>query len=268
MKRFATTMRKTAIALVAFAALAALATSAFATALMSDAFTYPNGNLTPNGGWATFSGAVTDIQVTSGRAVGFGPNANDDHVFFPAQPSTSGKTYACFDVIIPAVAGAPKAIYFAGLKDAGTSAFVSRVYVLPVAGGFTFGLSHSSTSATVGVVAWSTTTLLYDHKYNIVINYDPVLQKSTMWVDPVTESSTSVSIANTAIAALSVSTFFLRQSATAATLPASPSYAGTVDWGFSVDNLGVGTNFIDSCIQYKSTPTMHSTWGELKAIYH
>lgn len=256
MKRFVTTM----------ALFAVCAAPAFAAPILSEPFTYPNGNLAPNGGWATFSGAVTDIQVNAGRAVGFGPNANDDHIFFPAQPATS-KTYACFDVIIPPVAGAPKPIYFAALKDAGTANFVSRVYVLQVAGGFTFGLSHSSTSTTVGVVPWSATSLVYGQKYNIVINYDPVAKSSTLWVDPANEFSPSVSITNAAIASLSASTFALRQAATSATLPASPSYAGTADWGFSVDNLGIGTTFADACVQYQTTPATKSTWGQVKSIY-
>ncbi len=256
MKRFVTTV----------ALLAVSAASAFAAPILSEPFTYPNGNLTPNGGWANFSGAVTDVQVSAGRAVGFGPNANDDHIFFPAQ-TTAVKTYACFDLIIPTIVGAPKAIYFAALKDAGTANFVSRLYVLPIAGGFTFGLSHSSTSATVGVVAWSATTLNYNQKYNIVLNYDPVAKSSTLWVDPANELSTSVSITNAAIAALSTATFALRQSASAATLPASPSYAGTADWGFSVDNLGIGNTFNDSCVQYQTTPATKSTWGQVKSIY-
>ncbi len=172
-------MRKTAIVLSAIGLAAVVfAAPVLATSLLTETFTYPAGNLVPNGGWANFSGAVTDIQVVGGRADGYGPNANDDHVFFAAQPTTS-KTYACFLAKIPAVVGAPKAIYFAALKDAGTFAFVSRVYVLPITGGFTFGLSHSSTSSTVGVVAWSSTTLLYDHDYNIVINYDPSTKSST-----------------------------------------------------------------------------------------
>jgi len=266
MKRFATTLRKPAIALIALAAIATLATSAFAAPLMSESFTYPNGNLVPNGGWANFSGAVTDIQVSGGRATGSGPNANDDTKSFALQPTTS-KTYACFDVIIPAVAGAPKAIYFAMLKDASTSTFVSRVYVVPVTGGFTFAISHSSTTATAGVTAWSTSTLLYDHKYNVVINYDPVAKTSKLWVDPATESSTNVTDTNSGIAALGVSAFGLRQSTTAATLPATPNFTGTVDWGFSVDNLGVGTTFGDACAQYQSTPTTRSTWGAVKSIY-
>ncbi|MFI5279210.1 MAG: hypothetical protein ACHQU1_01845 [Gemmatimonadales bacterium] len=266
MKRFATTLRKPAIALIALAALATLATSAFATTLMSDAFTYPNGNLVPNGGWANYSGAGTDIQVVSGRAVGSHLNAPDDHKLFAVQPTTS-KTYACFDVIIPAVAAAPKPVYFCELKDAGATNLVSRVYVLPIPGGWTFGVSHSSTSATVGVTPWSAATLLFDHKYNVVINYDPVNHSSTLWVDPATESSTSVTDTNPNIAALAVQGFGLRESGTASTLPPSPSYVGTADITYSLDNLGVGTTFDDACTQYRTTPTTKSTWGAVKSIY-
>jgi hypothetical protein len=261
------TMRKTVITLLALGLAASFAatTAAAAPLPLSETFSYPDGNLVPNGGWANFSGAVTDVQVVSGRAVGFGPNANDDHVFFTAQPLTA-KTYACFLVKIPAVVGPPKPIYFFAMKDAGTANFVSRVYVLQITGGWTFGLSHSSTSATVGVVPWSASTLLYDHDYNVVVCYDPVAHSSTMWVDPVNELSTSVSIVNAAIAALPVSTVILRQSATAATLPPTPVYTGTADWGFSVDNLGVGTTFNEACVA-GPTPTRVQTWGRLKALY-
>lgn len=257
-------MRKTAIALLVLGLTAVMVSPALAGSLLSEGFTYPDGNLAGNGGWTTFSGAITDVQVTSGRAVGFGPNANDDHTAFAAQ-ATTVKTYACFKVRIPAVAAAPKPIYFFALKDAGTANFVSRVYVLALSGGgWTFGLSHSSTSATVGVVPWGS-ALSYDTDYTIAINYDPVAKSSTMWVDPVNEASTSVSITNAAIPANAISTVALRQSATSATLPASPSYAGTADWGFSVDDISVGTTFDDACPGV--TPTNTSTWGRVKTIY-
>jgi hypothetical protein len=231
---------------------------------MSDGFSYPNGNLVPNGSWANFSGAATDIQVASGRAVGSGPAANDDHKLFPVQ-STTSKTYACFEVVIPAPAGAPKPIYFAMLKDAGTSIFVSRVYVLPLAGGaWTFGISHSSTSGTVGVTPWGA-ALSYGTTYYIVINYDPVAKTSTLWVNPANELSTNVTDTNAAATAVAVQGFGLRQSATAATLPAVPAYVGAADWGFSVDNLGVGTSFDDACFQV--TPAKKSSWGEVKVLY-
>jgi len=268
MKRFVTTLRKPAVALLAIAALAMLATSAFAAVLMSDSFTYPNGDLTANPNWLVYSGTPpTDIQVSSGRVLGNHANAPDDHRLFAIQPTTS-KTYACFDVIIPNPgAGAPKPVYFCELKDNGASNLVSRVYVLPIAGGWTFGISHSTTSATAGVTPWSATTLLYDHKYNVVINYDPVNKSSTLWVDPATESSASVTDTNPSIAALAVQGFGFRQSSTASTLPAVPAYTGTLNITYSVDNLGVGTTFTDACAQFQSTPTTKSTWGAVKAHY-
>jgi len=258
-------MRKTATALLVLGLTAVMVSPALAASLLSEGFSYADGNLAGNGGWTTFSGAGTDVQVVSGRAVGSGPNANDDHTGFAVQ-STTSKTYACFTVRIPAIAGAPKPIYFFALKDAGTANFVSRVYVLALTGGgWTFGLSHSSTSATVGVVPWGS-PLSFDTDYTVAINYDPVAKSSTMWVNPVTEASTSVSIVNAAIPANAISTVALRQSASASTLPASPSYAGSTDWGFSVDNIGVGTTFDDACAS-GPTPTHKSTWGQLKTIY-
>lgn len=257
-------MRKIASALFSLGLAAFAATPSMATVLMFEPFSYPNGSLVPNGGWATYSGAGTDLQVSSGRATGTSLNAPDDHRLFTAQPATA-KTYACFDVIIPAVAAQPKAIYFAELKDAGATNIVSRVYVLPLSsGGWTFGISHSSTSATVGVTPW-TVPLSYGVNYHLVINYDPTAHTSTLWVNPATESSPSVTDTNAAIASLAVAGFGLRQSGTASTLPASPAYTGTADWGYSVDNVGVGTTFIDACDL--STPTHPATWGGIKGIY-
>jgi hypothetical protein len=241
------------------------ASTSMAASLVFDTFTYPAGNLTPNGGWANYSGANTDIQVTgTGRALIVPANANDDHILFAAQPVT-GKTYACFDVTVPAFAGQPKPVYFAELKDAGAANLVSRVYVLPVAaGGWTFGLSHSSTSATVGVTPWPV-PLSSDTNYHLVINYDPTTKTSTLWVNPATEASASISNTNAAIAALAVSGFGLRQSNAASTLPASPPYTGTADVNVSVDNLGVGTSFIDAC--EIPTAAQPATWGSVKGLY-
>jgi hypothetical protein len=186
--------------LATLAALLALsATPSFATVLLSESFTYPNGDLTPNGGWAVYSGTPpTDIQVSSGRAVVNHSNAPDDHILFPVQ-STSTKTYACFDVIVPPVGGNPKAVYFFELKDNGASNLVSRVYVLAQSGGLTFGISHSSTSTTVGLTPW-TAPITAGTKYNIVVTYDPVNHSSTMWVNPSSELSPSVTDVNAAIA--------------------------------------------------------------------
>jgi hypothetical protein len=257
-------MKRLATTLGLFALAAITASPAFAVNLYSDGFSYPDGNLVPNGGWANYSGANVDIQVVSGRATGgaIPNNQNDDHRLFAVQPTT-GKTYACFIANIPTFAGTPKPIYFAELKDAGAAALVSRVYVVNhPAGGWTFGISHSSTSATVGLTRW-TAPLSFNTDYTIVINYDPVAKTSTLWVNPVNEFSPSVTDANAAVAALAVQGFGLRQSNSASTLPAE--FAGTADWNWSVDNLGIGTSFDDACA--RPTPTSRSTWGAVKAIY-
>jgi len=248
------------------ALLALSAAPAFATVLLSESFTYPNGALPPNGGWANFSGAGTEVQVVTGRAVVDHNNAPDDQILFPAQ-STSTKTYACFDVIVPTFSGQPKAVYFAMLKDATVSTFVSRVYVVPVApSGWTFAISHSSTGATAGCTVWPA-TLTSGTKYNVVINYDPVNKTSTLWVNPVNELSANVTDTNGAIAAVAVQGFALRQSGTASTFPATQVFTGSTNIQVSVDNLGVGTTFTDACAQYQSTPTQRSTWGAVKSIY-
>src|SRR5439155_22951618 len=120
-------------------------------------FNYPDGDLTANATWAVYSGTPpVDIQVVSGRANGNHANAPDDHTLFAAQPNTS-KTYACFGVTItpdPAnPAAPPKAVYFAELKDNGSLLLKSRVYVLPLtAGGWTFGVSHSSTNTSTASI--------------------------------------------------------------------------------------------------------------------
>lgn len=264
-------MRKTATSFLAVGLLlTAFASAATAGSLLTENFLYPDGNLSGNGAWTVYSGAPpTDIQVVSSRAVGNQANAPDDQNLFAVQ-STTSKTYMCFDVIVnePSPFGNPKLVYFALLKDAGTTSFVSRIYGVGLtAGGWTFGISHSSTSATVGITLWSTTSLNYGQQYRIVANYDPVAKTSTLWVDPVNELSTNVTDTNPAVAALAVQGVGLRQSATASTVPASPDYtAAGVNWVYSIDNLGVGTSMEDACNGLTATKGQN-TWGRLKAIY-
>jgi len=267
-------MRKTVIALLALGLLALVAAPVFAGDLLNEGFVYANGNLAglnpgapATGPWAIYSGTA-DIKVVSGAAVGGSPSATygdaDDHVPF-ALRTTTQPTYACFDVTIPAITGNPKGIYFAGFNTtANTALMMARVYVLAITGGWTFGISNTSTNATYGATPW-TSTLSYDTVYHIVIKYDPVSGTSTLWVNPVNESSPSVSNTRSDLGATAINTFFLRQSASASTFP-SPGYPGTVDWHWIVDNVGVGSTFAEACY-HEPVPVNGSTWGALKALY-
>lgn len=257
-------MRKTAIALLVLGLSAIGFAPASAAVLLSEGFPYADGGLVANSGgnWANHSGAGTDVTMVSGRASVSIVNAPDDNRAFTPQ-STTTPIYTCFEVTVADPGAAPKLVYFQHLKETGTAIFVARVYVAPlVGGGWTFALSHSSTSTTVGVVNWSATSLVYGQNYRIVTKYDPATATSTMWVDPVSEASTSVSqtgTTNTLMVAVA-----LRQSSTAATVPAGTP-TGTANWTASVDNLGVGTSFDDACLQI--TPTRGVTWGQVKTIY-
>jgi hypothetical protein len=253
-------MRKIATILLALAFCVAFAGIASATVLLTEGFSYANGNLVPNGGWATHSGSGTDVQVLGGRAQGNMNNAPDDNVSFTAQTATA-KTYACFEVMIPDPGGSPHPNYFAHLKDSGTSNFAARVYVLPAgASGFTFGLTASSTSTTVQPVPWSTTPLSYGTTYFITIMYDASAGSAQLWVNPVNEFSPSITATSTSTGFL-ISSFALRQSSS---LPTGVT-GGAVWWNYSVDNVGVGTTFSDAC--YQVTPTRGTTWGQLKTLY-
>jgi len=284
-------MRKIVITLLALGVFAASA--AVAGDLLNDSFDRADANLAtivnaspttanslpptmPLYTWGNYSGSTMDVLIRSNEAyfglTTAGQGVEDDHVVFATQASTV-PTYACFNVKIPCFAAtAPNAIYFAGfIGNTSITNMVSRTYILPFPGGaagtWTFGVSHGTTSSTVGVAQWPV-ALTCDVWYTVVIKYDPVLQTTTLWVNPANEGSQSVSIQNTGITADMINQFFLRQSATAATLPSSPSYAGTLDVSYKVDNLGVGTAFDLAC--YTTTgpvPAKGSTWGQLKSLY-
>jgi hypothetical protein len=220
----------------------------YSAVLMSEGFAYANGNLVPNGGWANHSGVGTDIQVTAGRAIVDMLQAPDDNKAFAAQ-GTTGKTYYCLEVLIPAISGAPRLNYFAHLKDTGTINFVGRLGVAPSGTGFTLAVGASAFTTPTN---W-TSQLAYDTNYRVVVSYDAATGSSDMWVNPANELSPKVTNAGTA--GTNVSAFALRESSTG---------TGTA-WKASVDNVGVGNTFDEACSQI--TPTHSDTWGQLKLRY-
>jgi hypothetical protein len=268
-------MRKMVITLLALGVFAASA--AFAGNLFNEGFLYPNGNLvvappSANDGWVMYSG-TGDIQVVGGLVsgqMGLSASGQDDAAPFigAVVRPIDAPTYYCLNVMIPCATlnPSPLASYFAGLKDGGTSLMVGRLYVLPITGGWTFGISNSSTSSTTvyGATPWGSTPLACDVFYTIVVKYDPSTGTSTLWVNPVTEASPSVSNVNASNAGLAVSTVFLRQGS-ASTFPA-PGYPGAGLWKWLVDDLGVGTSFGEACAT-APVPTKSSTWGQMKSLY-
>lgn len=225
--------------LVAFAAAIAcscLASSASAALFYNETFSYPDGNLVGNGGWANHSGTGTFIQVSSGTvSTTSGSGSREDANRTTGSTLGQGETwYAGFDLTEIAPAAALTEEYFAHFLQ-GTSNFTARTYITtPTAGGdYTLGIVGGSNTPPV---KWGT-DLTFGTKYRVVVSYtldpdnDPMTQDSfaKLWVNPVNEASTSITkVANFSNA---VTAFALRQG--------SATAAGTQ----VIDNLAVATTF-------------------------
>lgn len=241
-------MRKATLLLMALALLA-FAAPAMSASFWSETFTYANGGLVAvsGGNWATHSGTGTDVQVTGGVANLDMLNAPDDNRTFPAQSATA-KTYACMQVTVPTQAAAIVATYFAHFKDTGTLNFAGRLAVMPPAGssGFRFGIGATTTT----FVPWGT-DLNFGQTYTVAIMYDAAAGSAKLWVDPLTEASTSVSSLGGTTGFL-LSAFAFRQSTNG-------------NFKAMVDNIQVGDAFLSLCPS--PTPTNSSTWGRMKTLY-
>lgn len=125
--------------------------------LASDDFTYADGALVPNGGWANHSGNAGDLLVAGGAAVvQHGVPSEDANLAFGAQ--SAGVITATFDITVNddtvIGAGGTDFEYFAHFFTAGSFNFRSRLDVIaPSAGGdFSMGISSSSSTAEATLV--------------------------------------------------------------------------------------------------------------------
>src|SRR5438552_2646829 len=79
-------------------------------------------------------------------------------------------------------------------------------------------------------------------------------------------AQTTLTNTNAADVAIGISGFGLRQSSSPSTFPPNPTFgSGSMNWLYSVDNLGVGLSMVDACDVI--TPNGHTTWGRVKTIY-
>ncbi|TWT96742.1 hypothetical protein Pla108_25160 [Botrimarina colliarenosi] len=129
---------------------AALAPAAASAAILaSDDFSYPDGSLVGNGGWANHSGTVGDLLVSGGQAVvEHGAPSEDANLAF--APQSSGILTATFDIVVSddSVISGSDSEYFAHFFPTGSFNFVSRVDVVPGQFGGDFSLGISSTTST------------------------------------------------------------------------------------------------------------------------
>jgi hypothetical protein len=202
-----------------------------------DFFVYPNGNLVGQGGWAAHSGAGNKpIQVTAGEVVlqqnaGSGEDANR---VFP-QRLGNVKTYATFKVRVPAGPIGTVNDYFVHFRPAGADSnnFVARTFIGPPTAGGDYVLGIAAGSLTTTPLAPWPTGLTFGQNYRVAIAYDGGTGTSTLWVDPTSELSPSVSSTSAGLANRLLANIAVRQS--------SPS-AGS-NYTEVIDSLRVADNF-------------------------
>jgi hypothetical protein len=253
-------MKVTKKVLIGILAVGVVATAAYAATLMIDDFSYPDGDLVGQGGWAAHSGAGNlPVQVTGGEVyiVMGGGSREDVNKGFAAQ-AADATTYACFKFRVLSPFGDPvvSSEYF-GHFYPGSTLFRSRVSINPDPAGGDFALGLNTTSNSLSPITLWAGSLSYGTTYRVVHSYDAATGDSELWLNPVDETSASITSVNPDpggtgdSAGISVSAYAWRQSSEAFTVV--------------TDDLSVGQAFDEVCngaVQVDNT-----TWGQVKGTY-
>jgi PEP-CTERM motif len=226
--------------------LAALGTLARADVLLTESFSYDNGNLiTLSGGaWRNHSGNIP-LEVIGGQALinqadtaGGREDLNRllSSTFDPATDNTSA-IYASFTVsftALPANIGS----YFFHLKSSAANEFYGRV------GATVEGAAPGSFRISLANESWSSAStveypmdLSLNTTYIVGIKYDLATDQTTLWLDPTSEASMSITATDTVSYAAGgiIEAAALRQGTSSAGAP------GTL----TVDNIVVATTFAE-----------------------
>jgi hypothetical protein len=193
--------------ILAVGAVAAVCGAAEAAVLYSSSMKAPpmnSGNLVGQDSWVAISGAgSTPIQVgASGTTLVQGPDSREDAGCIFTAISAGQTYYFGFDVT---VTGGDSNVYFAHLGAGGNSGFSARVFITASAGSdFTFGLSGNSNT----FVTWGT-GLSFGTSYRVVGSYTQGSNVTRLWVNPASESGTSIT--STSSSSIAISSFHLRQ---------------------------------------------------------
>jgi hypothetical protein len=243
-------MKKTLI--LAIAALF-VASGVSAAVLVSDTFSYPDGSLVGNGGWASHSGTLGDLLVAGGEVVvQHGAPSEDANVEF--APTGGGNVYYGIDFMV-ANLGAPYSgsdnEYFAHFKVIAANASPARRAVFWACGGGDFSVGIASDESTADAT-WPA-DLSYDVVYRAVVRYDQDANIAELWIDPSSSADPSILGEDRADPGDAVDSFALRQS------------DSTPNETVIVDNLIVSDTFEDACCP--GVPTESRTWGEVKGLY-
>jgi hypothetical protein len=248
-----------AAALPCLALLTAAQSTRAAISLMSEDFTYADGPITTvsGGNWTLHSGTdagTTALNVTSQQAVInqadlHGSGADVNRLFSGAttvDPATdnSTKLYASYTVNFSQLPlnGDSDGSYFSHFKSSAANEFYGRVGANTngAASGM-FRLAVANETWTIAGSIENPQDLALNTTYTVVERLDLATDQTTLWINPVDESSTSVTATDaiTYAAGGLINAYALRQGTSGgATTGGAPGV-------FNVDGLRVGTTFAD-----------------------
>ena len=201
--------------------------------LLDEPFDYPNGPLVSvsEGAWATHSGTTGQVAVLNGRVDLSAPLNEDVNRQIGGQPypaTTNTVLYASFTVNFFGLPS-PSGEYFAHFKDNTASNFRAKVFALTTGAGsgqLRLGIANGANTPAVAL----TTNLNLNTDYRVIIRYAISNVSATLWINPTSEASPSVTAADVAIAR-AVTSFAMRQNTGIGVL--------------GLDELRVGTSFAD-----------------------
>ncbi len=225
-----------------------------AEVLLQESFSYPDGQLSQvaTNVWVTHSGGERPLNVSSGAAVinqanfvGGGEDVNRA-LSSGIDPSTNNPTqlYAAFLVnfsSLPVNEGTyTSGSYFAHFKSSTINEFYSRI------GANTEGAAPEKFRLAIANETWTqSATIEYPEDLDLGVTYEVAVRlnlatgQTTLWVNPVDESSRSVTASDPFSFSSGTLSFALRQG----TSGVNPNRGAP--GVLSVDNLRVGTSFID-----------------------
>lgn len=157
-----------------------------AAIILTDDFSYSDGNLVDSGNWSNHSGTGSLVQVLSGEVIlAQGGGSREDVNRSLGVTMSAGDIFRYeFDVTVTGTVAASN-VYFAHFKDSGTG-FNARAFVAaPVDGGdFTFGIADTTGTPD----ATFTSDFSYGTTYRLFGEYNFDTGLSALWInDPSTK---------------------------------------------------------------------------------
>ena len=186
-----------------------------AAPILLEPFDYPNGPLVGSGGWMAHNSPgskpvlVTDGTIRLEQSFGLG---EDVARAFPSQSSTA-RTYAYFELVVPPGASGSAFEYFAHFRSTpDTLAYRARVYVGSfTATGYRLGLTATSAGVSHPIEVWPV-ELSYTRAYRVVQSFDASNGVAELWVNPADENSPRITSASAAAAGAALGSYGFRQS--------------------------------------------------------